>query len=370
MASNQISKVNVREAQVRQDSVEHRWEVPNFGSWFSTKQEKVLEGNIFSPLSGIKLQLRIQDASLLGKRVTVISIKNCGENEVTLLKFSLKLEANCKQTATVPNSSAHAFGFQIGNSKKKFSFDVKESVTLLSKRVSEDFNFNWEDRRSDHWQHTFQTFDFVSDDVLVVLCSFSKSDCGSLAKDLEKELSNLNFTDWTIVCQDQKIPCHRFLLAARSPVFKRMFEQTGFNENKTYQNEIKDLSPSTLKELIKYIYTDKIDPNNNDISNLFMAADKYDIRELRASCENIMMQQLNTKNCVEYFRLARLYDTGDQFKEKTIEVIASNFQEIKKTPAFLDLQNQPNSIPAIVEITNYLSKKLDVFQPKKTKWDS
>ena len=62
---------------------------------------------------------------------------------------------------------------------------------------------------------------------------------GDLVTDLAKQLADPSFTDWTLVCENEEIPCHRFMLGSRSPVFKVMFEQAGFTENKTCQTQIK-----------------------------------------------------------------------------------------------------------------------------------
>ena len=62
---------------------------------------------------------------------------------------------------------------------------------------------------------------------------------GSLAKDLAIQLADPSFTDWTLICEGEMIPCHRFMLGSRSPVFKAMFEQDGFKESKTCETQIK-----------------------------------------------------------------------------------------------------------------------------------
>ena len=62
---------------------------------------------------------------------------------------------------------------------------------------------------------------------------------GGLATDLAKQLGNPSFTDWTLVCEGEEIPCHKFMLGSRSPVFQAMFEQDGFQENQTCQTQIK-----------------------------------------------------------------------------------------------------------------------------------
>ena len=62
---------------------------------------------------------------------------------------------------------------------------------------------------------------------------------GGLAKDLALQLADPSFNDWTLICEDERIPCHRVILGSRSPVFKVMFEQDGFKENKKCETEIK-----------------------------------------------------------------------------------------------------------------------------------
>ena len=62
---------------------------------------------------------------------------------------------------------------------------------------------------------------------------------GSLAKDLSVQLADPSFSDWTLICEGERIPCHRFMLGSRSPVFKTMFEQDGFKESKTCETQIK-----------------------------------------------------------------------------------------------------------------------------------
>ena len=344
MAVGQSFKCSCNSGQAQYN---HRWEIPGFGSWSAVKHCDELEGEIISPLLGIELQLRIKPNGTKKPGASSIQVLNSGQKEITLANFSMRLEAMWKR-------NDHCYPQNI-NSKVHFTFESKELMTIASKKTSEEFVFNWHDRRSGYWKPIAGKS--LQDDTLVVYCDFGLKQ-GSLAQDLEKQLPRLKFTDWNLVCEDQKIPCHRFLLGARSPVFQRMFEQTGFTENKASQTEIKDLHLSTLEDLIKFIYTDKIDCEKCNIANLFVAADKYDIQELRSQCEAIMMQQLNTDNCVEYFRLAYLHGTGRVFKEKIIDLITSNFQEIKTTPAFLDLQNEPNFGPALVQIMDYFYQKL------------
>ena len=58
-----------------------------------------------------------------------------------------------------------------------------------------------------------------------------------VCKGLAKQLLEPSFTDWTLICEGEKILCHRVLLASQSPVFNRMFK-SGFRETVTSQTKI------------------------------------------------------------------------------------------------------------------------------------
>ena len=75
--------------------------------------------------------------------------------------------------------------------------------------------------------------------VIDVLKSSQPISRGCLAVDLAKQLVEPKFTDWSLVCEGEEIPCHRFMLGSRSPVFRAMFEQDGCLESKTCQTQIK-----------------------------------------------------------------------------------------------------------------------------------
>lgn len=74
------------------------------------------------------------------------------------------------------------------------------------------------------------------------------------------------------------------MLAARSAVFKAMFENTNSFEAKTGSVEIQDVDPETLKAFLCFIYTDEV--CDDDISPALLAlADKYDLPILFNKCE-------------------------------------------------------------------------------------
>ena len=47
---------------------------------------------------------------------------------------------------------------------------------------------------------------------------------GKFVEDFRKEMNDPEFADAVLVCTGEEILCHRFVLAGRSDVFKKMFQ--------------------------------------------------------------------------------------------------------------------------------------------------
>ncbi len=86
--------------------------------------------------------------------------------------------------------------------------------------------------------------DDAHDDVLA---------CLQAAKDLP-ELS-----DFTLICDGQRFPCNKFMLGARSEVFRAMFAHTNTVEAKQDRVVIKDSTPEAVKTFLQMIYTGQAD---------------------------------------------------------------------------------------------------------------
>ena len=69
-------------------------------------------------------------------------------------------------------------------------------------------------------------------------------------------------TDFVIVSKTGKeVPCHKFVLAAMSPVFDAMFDMKDSIEVSNGRIEIPDASEKALKAMVEFIYTRPKDIN-------------------------------------------------------------------------------------------------------------
>ena len=102
----------------------------------------------------------------------------------------------------------------------------------------------------------------------------------------------LEHTDVTLISTNsQEVPCHRFILAARSPVFKRLFaSQSAMGEP---VRESIDASTEAIKAMVKYLYTDNLENTdiNEDLMNL---ADKYELSQMKELCLPFFVKKVYT----------------------------------------------------------------------------
>jgi hypothetical protein len=334
------------------------WVISTVGDWHQKAQvASTIDDNTFSSLH---LQLVIEKTK---NEIAVVSLKNLGRSPVNILKWA----ATCV-------TMAKAKPFE--NSKL---FHVEKNPLLqIVMQPGTHFTMckiTWPKQSTSGQQDNSWCDDLgqpVGKDTFALELSItvgsSGAGCGFLAgsyntdlsnpdlmfKDLEKLLFSPEYSDWTLICDEQRIPCHQILMAARSPVFKTMFDQEGFHEHTIRESEIKDMDVFTLKALLTFIYSNKIVSEN--IPDLFAAADMYNIQPLRLACEKMLVKSVNVENCMSLYTLAYLHNSKD-LKKMSTAIIYPNLEKIKTTPAYSDLKNQPYGFDALSEMIEIIWKK-------------
>eukprot|EP01018_Ginkgo_biloba_P009668 Gb_11912 [translate_table: standard] len=112
-------------------------------------------------------------------------------------------------------------------------------------------------------------------------------------------LSNGLHADVTINTAKGRIGAHRAILAARSPVFKKMFGH-GSNEEESSTIDMEEMSIEACRALLGYIYgCIHYDEFQKHRLALLRAADKYDIVDLKEACEERFLDDIDLKNVLE-----------------------------------------------------------------------
>lgn len=114
-----------------------------------------------------------------------------------------------------------------------------------------------------------------------------------LSSDFQKMFDDQLFTDLEIKAKNgQILKAHRSVLAVRSPEFYAML-----TDSKTSSLKALDFDSKTLKELLRFIYCEKVEGRDNH--NLLLAAEKYGIAKLKRTCIQSMIRSLTAKNVIE-----------------------------------------------------------------------
>ncbi|XP_058790482.1 protein roadkill-like isoform X2 [Phymastichus coffea] len=109
--------------------------------------------------------------------------------------------------------------------------------------------------------------------------------------DLEKIFSQEKEKDITLTVKGNKFKANRKILIDRSPTFAKLLENEHINKLK-----IDDIEPDMLKQLLIFIYTNKIPKLMSLTGKLSIVADRYKIKDLQIMCKKFQAaKKLNSQ---------------------------------------------------------------------------
>ncbi|KAF6152794.1 hypothetical protein GIB67_008158 [Kingdonia uniflora] len=169
---------------------------------------------------------------------------------------------------------------------------------------------------------------------------------------LSHMLKDAILADVTIITSDGNLRAHKAILSASSHVFQHMFSHN-LKEKESSTIEIDDMSLETCSSLLSYLYgTIKLEDFWKHRLPLLGAAHKYNITHLKDSCEESLLEDINTgnvldrlqeawlfqlnklkKGCMVYlFEFGKVYDIRDELdsfcKNADRELIGEMFQQL------------------------------------------
>uniref|UniRef100_A0A6B2LKF7 BTB domain-containing protein n=1 Tax=Arcella intermedia TaxID=1963864 RepID=A0A6B2LKF7_9EUKA len=147
-------------------------------------------------------------------------------------------------------------------------------------------------------------------------------------------LNETALSDITLSVGNTKYPAHQQLLFCRSSYFKTML-QSGFKESHSnnLMVNIKETSPAIFYQVLKHIYTDEVDLNNENWQGLFDASLMFGIEGLTRTVERFLIQNTTIDNVVSLFTLCKEYPLP-YLNDKLKYVIGYYFPLIIQTKSF------------------------------------
>ncbi|PWA72362.1 SKP1/BTB/POZ domain-containing protein [Artemisia annua] len=115
-------------------------------------------------------------------------------------------------------------------------------------------------------------------------------------------------TDIIISASNGSIAAHRAVLAARSPVFDRMFTQD-LKEKDASAINIPDMSIELTQAFLSYLYSNNIEYQDflSHRFDLLRAADKYDVADLKEACQENIIEDIHSENVLERLQISFMY---------------------------------------------------------------
>ena len=123
--------------------------------------------------------------------------------------------------------------------------------------------------------------------------------------------------------------CHQFILSARSPVFKAMF-QSNMTEKETQEVVILDMNAQVLFEMLTFMYTGKTSAEGELLIPLLKAADKYQLDMLKNVCIVKLCEIIEVRNCVDFLVIGDMYH-AEFLKKFSLKFIAKNVSQVCKS---------------------------------------
>ncbi|XP_035215787.1 speckle-type POZ protein-like [Stegodyphus dumicola] len=184
-----------------------------------------------------------------------------------------------------------------------------------------------------------------------------------LPGDMHAMYQKQEHSDLTAICQDKEIRAHKCILSARSPVFAAIL-QHDTTENRDSRIVITDIEPDAFEELLQFLYCGKINPSTySKACDLYYAADKYFVSDLKDQCRDFITSSLSTTSAVETLILADRHK-NEELMQKAVTFITSSYQCIKSTePWTILLQENPTlatKVLTLVEENSHAESHGDV----------
>ncbi|CAL1283644.1 unnamed protein product [Larinioides sclopetarius] len=184
-----------------------------------------------------------------------------------------------------------------------------------------------------------------------------------LADDLSTLLQNRLHADVTLNVDGEEFQAHRAILAARSPVFAKMFEHDTL-EKSDNRIVIEDISGDAMKQLLRYLYTgDTEELSTQEFVSLFVAADKYDLPKLKQNCSTALCSRVTSDMALNVLVVANLHGDED-LKNAAIQTVLGNAVDVMKSDEWLSfLREYPEVANSI--ILNLAMKATTIKDTKK-----
>ena len=149
--------------------------------------------------------------------------------------------------------------------------------------------------------------------------------------------------DIAVHVEDKDILCHKVVLVAASPYFEAMFK-SGMKEAMSSKIELREMTAGTFELVLEFVYTGKDVITSENVSALLEASSLLQIQALFERCEDLLLNNISTNDCIEIWRLTSVFNS-EKIMKKAFQFILANFTTLTEQDNFKGL-----SVDELMEI--------------------
>ena len=155
----------------------------------------------------------------------------------------------------------------------------------------------------------------------------------------------------------KKIPAHKFLLAISSPVFYAMFY--GELADKKDSIHVSDCDHKSLLELFRFVYSDGVNLNADNVMQVLYLAKKYMLPSLADKCSEFLRENLDASNVFHVLPDVQKYEEKD-LENHCWEVIDQQTDEAVTSDGFVTIEK--SVLEELVERDSLNVREVELFK--------
>jgi hypothetical protein len=163
----------------------------------------------------------------------------------------------------------------------------------------------------------------------------------TMSADFESLFDSGQNADVQLKVGSETLDCHSLIIAARSPVFNAMLSHD-MAEKRSKCIEIQDLDVASVRALIKFLYTGKLEAeleDNDSTIGLLKASHRYEVTDLVQACVQALTRSLTEASAVDRLMVADLLGNVT-LRKKCVDFLTASSDRmvaIQQLPEFQEM---------------------------------
>ncbi len=190
------------------------------------------------------------------------------------------------------------------------------------------------------------------------MSSQEASFCAKVMNSLNDFRKDGTLCDVTVSVQGTTFPAHRNVLSANSEFFKALFanEMKEKAENIVHMDEFE---PKVMDQLLTYMYGGGISIKKDNALDLAIGADFLFLTELKQKACEFLISDLNSENCLFLLYMAEKYNVRE-LRDSAQQHILENYVPVSASSGFVTLSIE--QLLAIVSSDDLVAREEKIFE--------